>query len=602
MAGIDFKFRRLLDTSHPVNFVFGQPDDGLSPGDASGSMAYVFPPTVIVLQGDTAPGPAWRKVVAQAWSPWQPGQHRSQGAALPSDESTPYRVSAGLAWAPGQSKPADLRAGWERPGRASPQASGSWGTGRARSGSSRTLWQATARAAAGKSSSWALAEKRSALTLSRWQELARIAEDQLGTWGQGDRRSLVTLAPWGLGTGLGLDERGPWQLGKLPDPGVSVIVPWVPPDPEPHICYHPPPGGAVVIEFKTPASTDTLIEFKCGDKPTQIVVPVRRTYIVQNNVSLTLVDGTPVPVDGMALSLDADSWTWGFSAALPGSSLALVTPAADGDPVELLAHINGETYRVMADSLSRARTHGKSGVTLLGRGRSAELDAPYSPPVNLGNAADRTARQLAEDALATTGWALDWGIDNWLVPAGAWAYQGTRMAALNSIAGAVGAYVQPHAQDRMLYIKPRYPVAAWKWGELVADYVLPSAVVTQEGLDWVSKPTYNRVFVSGVRAGVRGRVTIGGTAGDQLAPMVTDALIVHSTAARMRGIAELSAGGRSVLASLKLPVLAQTGIVRPGKVVQYLDGSDVRTGIVRSVTVDAGFPEVWQTIGVETRV
>ncbi|MBB4845036.1 hypothetical protein HNP55_003582 [Paucibacter oligotrophus] len=602
MADNDLKFRRLLDTSHPVNLVFGQPDDGLSPGDASGSIAIMFSPPVIALQGDTAPGPSWRKVVAQTSNPWQPGQQRSQGASLPTAESTPYRTSAGLPWAPGRPNPAGLRADWDRPGRASPQAAGAWGIGQGRGAASGPGWQASARAGAAKSTAWALAEQRSALTLSRWQELARIAEDQLGTWGQGDRRSLATRALWGEGSGLGLDERSPWQLGKLPDPGASVIVPWVPPGPEPHVCYRPPPGGAVVVEFKTPASTDTLIEFKCGGKATQIVVPVRRTYIVQNNVSLTLVDGTPVPVDGMALSLDADSWTWGFSASLPGSSLALVTPAAGGDPVELLAHINGEIYRVMADSLSRARAHGKSGLTLRGRGRSAELDAPYSPPINLGTPADRTARQLAEDALATTGWTVDWGIDNWLVPAGAWSFQGSRMGALNSIAAAVGAYVQPHAQDRTLYIKPRYPVAAWKWGDLAGGVALPSAVVTQEGLDWISKPAFNRIFVQGARAGVRGRVTIGGTAGDQLAPMVTDPLIVHATAARMRGIAELSAGGRSVLASLKLPVLAQTGILRPGKVVQYSDGPDVRTGIVRSVAVDAGFPEVWQTLGVETRV
>ena len=49
-----------------------------------------------------------------------------------------------------------------------------------------------------------------------------------------------------------------------------------------------------------------------------------------------------------------------------------------------------------------------------------------------------------------------------------------------------------------------------------------------------------------------------------------------------------------------LPVLAETGIIEPGAFVEYEDGSVTRLGIVRSTQVEAGMPEVWQTLGVQS--
>jgi hypothetical protein len=82
--------------------------------------------------------------------------------------------------------------------------------------------------------------------------------------------------------------------------------------------------------------------------------------------------------------------------------------------------------------------------------------------------------------------------------------------------------------------------------------------------------------------------------------MVTDALITSVTAARQRGIAELSRGGRQRNVTLRMPVLEETGIIPPGKFVLYRDGAVERIGITRSVQVDVGLPEIWQSLGVET--
>ena len=100
--------------------------------------------------------------------------------------------------------------------------------------------------------------------------------------------------------------------------------------------------------------------------------------------------------------------------------------------------------------------------------------------------------------------------------------------------------------------------------------------------------------------GVLGQVTRAGTAGDVLAPMVVDALITDVVAARQRGIALLADTGPQIEVSLRLPVLAETGIIEPGAFVEYQDGSVTRLGIVRSTQVEAGMPEVWQTLGVQS--
>jgi hypothetical protein len=132
------------------------------------------------------------------------------------------------------------------------------------------------------------------------------------------------------------------------------------------------------------------------------------------------------------------------------------------------------------------------------------------------------------------------------------------------------------------------------------DFQLPADVTSRESLRWIEKPAYNRVFVSGQEVGVLGQVTRTGTAGEILAPMVVDALVTNATAVRQRGIAVLADTGRQIEVSLRLPVLAETGIIVPGAFVDYQDGSVSRRGLVRSTQVEAGLPEVWQTLGVQT--
>jgi len=324
--------------------------------------------------------------------------------------------------------------------------------------------------------------------------------------------------------------------------------------------------------------------------------------VIVNTTSLRRVsDNLDIPVRGMSLSLDADTWAWGFSASLPSEALALIEPATPGEPIELEAVVNGSAVRVLVESIETDRVFGRRDVRINGRGVTALLDGPYAPEQTFSNAADRTSQQLIDEILPV-GWSASWdGVDPWLVPAGACSHRGTIISAATAIAAAAGGYLLPDPVAQAFTVRPRYPLGPWDWATLTPDFSLPSAVMVREGISWVEKPRYNRVWVTGTTAGVTARITRSGTGGGLIAPMVTDALITHSDAARQRGLRVLSDVGRQAMVTQRLPVLGATGILLPGHIVDYVDGAKTRRGIVRSVNVAAeGLANVWQTITIET--
>jgi len=395
-----------------------------------------------------------------------------------------------------------------------------------------------------------------------------------------------------------------WQPAMRPLPGRHRPPTFEPPATPP--CYVP---SAHLLFAESPALDGHLL-FACEPiaKPISgsIWVPPRKVYVVINDVTLVRwPDGTPVPVLSLSLSLDADSWAWGFEATLPTMAEPLIVPAVGAAPVELIATVNGTAFHVLAENLSRERAFGEASIRISGRGRSATLAAPYAPVIAFANTAPRSARQLMDDVLTFNGvplgWTVDWALTDWPVPAGVFTRQGTWIEALTDIAHAAGGYVLPHPTEQTLRVRHRYPVAPWDWwDEVTPDIVLPADAVARESLRWIDKPAYNRVFVAGQDVGVLGQVTRSGTAGNVLAPMLVDPLITDAVAARQRGLAVLADTGRKIEVGLRLPVLPETGIIEPGAFVAYQEDGVARLGIVRSTRIEAGLPEVWQTLGVES--
>lgn len=400
-----------------------------------------------------------------------------------------------------------------------------------------------------------------------------------------------------------------YQDAIKPGPGMWVRPPFVP-DP----CYIPPKGDEVHLRFNAPWTGSLDLLFTCethgggpGPEPGDtIVVPIKRVYLVINAATLTRLDtGEVIHIEGMSVSINVDSYTWSFSANLPGNQLSKVLQVAFGEPVAVQAEINGTAFVMVIREISRSRTFGNTSISISGNGMMSMLDAPYARTINFASPDNLTAAQMMDLVLMDNGvplpdWTVDFGLDDWAVPGGVWSHQGTYATALADIAGAAGGYLQTHPSLGIIYAKQRYPLAPWDWAGITPDFELPSAVVQQEGIQWIEKPPYNRVFVSGVNAGILGRVTRDGTAGDILAPGVTHPLITASEAARGRGRTVLSDTGRFANVTLNMPVLAETGVIAPGRFVRYVDGATTRIGLTRGVTVNVGFPEIWQSLTVET--
>lgn len=452
-----------------------------------------------------------------------------------------------------------------------------------------------------------------------FENASRVQDDTLFRHQDGDRTKRASrIDYWQKARGMGVRQwssfqpasRLPvawwseWQEGVPPPPGVSSKPPG-PPGPTP--CYTP--SGHLLFSF--PPFIGGNLVFQCGDyspgpQPGEtIVVPVRRVYIVINDTSLRRVDGNiDLKASRISLSLDIDTWAWGLSATLPLSALPNLEQSAPGVPVEVEASINGTVIRALVESVSRQRTFTDASLSISGRGKTSLLAGGYAGILSLINDQDRTAQQLCGDLLLDNGvpmpWTVDWQLTDWLVPAGAFVHQGDRISGLVSIAEAAGGFLRPHNSLAAVSILPRYATAPWNWAGVTPDFVLPSDVTSRESMEWIERPTFSRVFVSGEDQGVLGQVTRSGTAGDLLAPMVTHPLITHADAARQRGIAELAKGGRIVKLGLRLPVLADTGVLLPGHMVQYDDAGTERIGRVNSVQVDvSGGADVWQAIELE---
>jgi hypothetical protein len=431
-------------------------------------------------------------------------------------------------------------------------------------------------------------DPRALVILSKWSELQRRPRPVMPMpWGNGQRSLLMIVTPSAVCTAQRSAWRIPWQTGRHPPHGVRPPV--NPPDPDDR--YIPNPH--LLFDDAWPASLNLV--FGRPPRPARrasVIIPVLRSYLVVNDVTLMRTsDNLALPAITLSLSIDADSWCWGWETSLPATALEDVLPSGPGAPIEFEASINGVKFLLLGEKVTRDRRFGQARITVSGRGIAAELGDPYAAVVSRSHIEDRNAQQLMADALMVSGvgigWSLDWSLTDWLVPAGIWAHTGTHIEAVIRIAEAAGGYVQAARNSRTLAILPRYPVAPWDWFGVIPDYSLPSAATTREGIEWLEKPAYNAVYVSGEGAGILARVVRAGSAGDQAAPMIVDALTTHADMARQQ------------ILTLETPIFPGVGIYPVGSFVEFADGAESRLGIVRSVSINAAFPTVRQTIEVE---
>lgn len=310
----------------------------------------------------------------------------------------------------------------------------------------------------------------------------------------------------------------------------------------------------------------------------------------------------PVVLTDVALAADDDGYGWSLMANGPEHLMDQLAPVA-GLPTRVQVVLNGMAFVFAITSTARSRSFARHRVAVQGVSVTAMLGTPYMPQQSWLSSAPATAQQLAVQALEFTGVGLDWQIADWLVPAGAWSFQGTPLQAVLRVAESVGAVVRSHPTAEQLIIAPRYPVLPWHWASATPDVRMPAAVIATDELRPEPRADYNAIYVTGGSVGgVQGHVVRSLSARDKLAPSVQDDLITHADAARMRGQWALAASGNKLLQTISMPVLTggtNPGIVRPGQLLEVLDTDGTWRGLVRGVNVSAALPKVRQQITVE---
>lgn len=469
---------------------------------------------------------------------------------------------------------------------------------------------------------WMLSQRIRAAMRSHWKRAWQVSASVLDALANATPVSLVVSAHWQPSQRMAVIITDRYQAQRMASR--SIVAMWQRARAVPHVwprpatpdipvspgtrIYIPPVGSAVALNFECALESHiggVALSFRarqCTPRPA-----ILKVYLIMTDISLVrLPDRVPVPISSVQVRTDADSWCWDFSATVTSrAALDLVRP--DAGPVAVEASINGHTFTAMVESWRESRSHGKSGYTITGRSLSAELAAPYAATSSYTETADRTAHQLADAAMLNTGFTVDWSTVDWLVTAGAYSYRdASPMAAIQQVAEAVGAIVQTSRNTQHIAISPRYPTSPWGWAAATPVVVVTDDLCRSLGTNWQTRPAFDGVYVSGTTQGVVALVKRTGTAGANLAPMITDPLITHADAARERGRNTLSAAGKWSVTTIDFPLLPTgqaPGLLAVGDLIEVFDGYDLYRAQVRSVGINAqrgnGSISVVQSVEVE---
>lgn len=534
---------------------------------------------------------------------WRPGRHQPKATPVTWQPAHPAHVAQRSTWSPSQ----ELRAG------------------------GLVAWAGAAVVAVQVGSQWQVPTAHLSRSRSAWAEALPVVPAATGVrFGLGKPTPKVQVAPWSVGRGLPVHvasgfaplakaqhraKAAPWQGARtLASRGGPRYLPL----PRPVEPVRAPTIADLVLCREYPSSSGhpalgLLLVFGGPACPGQPLAPIyilpARFYMAVHQIEAHLLPSLePIPIFDVSLSADSGSFAWTFSASGPASLFDDLAPAG-GLPPSIRITLDGMQWVFVVDSLQRQEQFGKRSTRLAGRSATALVGSPYSRESARLNATARNAQQLAAAALDLTGIDLDWGIEDWLVPAGAWSHTGTPLAAVQAIAEAAGGYVNSHRSDPTLLVRHPYPTlpggvpgGPWNWGSVAAaDVELAASAIITSSIDRRDGPDVDGIYVSGTAQGVLAHVKRTGTAGAKLASMVADPLITANIAAQQRGLSVLGAAGAKHLVQISLPVLtggSNPGVLDVGQLVQVNDTTPWR-GMVRSVGVQASQPKVRQTVTLE---
>lgn len=345
------------------------------------------------------------------------------------------------------------------------------------------------------------------------------------------------------------------------------------------------------------------------------ILPARYYMAVHSLTAHRMPDMQPVRIFGVTMRAGKGSYGWTFNVSATRAAFDQLAPVGT-ERAQLLIELDGLQFSGIVMNRMFDEAFGGRGCSITVQSRTALLAGPKALVTQRVGLFDRTAQQLALEALDLTGFALGWGLSDWLVPAGAWSHSGTPLNAVQTIVEAAGGYLQSHRTAATLLARHPYrdlPLAGggtmvgapWNWNhiDVVPDVELPPGVLTRLGVEEDDGPDVNGVYLQGTNWGNWALYKRLGTAADKLASPVTDALLTADEAHRQRGRSIVGQAGRKQLHTCEMPVITSgvsaPGILEDNQLIQINESTPWR-GMVRDVSVSAPVNgEVRQTFVIE---
>ncbi len=552
-----------------------------------------------------------------------------QAGVLFDVSATKTLATLATAWSPSQLKPVDKRAVWQaalaagidvRPrwqrSQVSPvDKSAPWQQGKAAAVDASTQWQKTKVTPLNKTAWWDVAQPVDHVAALAFDYAKFTPHSRAAPWdGLPKAVNNVLAMPFDDKAKVQhLNRIAPWDTAKTVSSyggAWSFVIEQNPPP------YVQPRDAHLLLCSVQPRFGNGVIALVLGGDPriavteTTAILPARFYMSAHEITAQLLPSGVTIQINDITVAASQGSFCRTFSASGHISLFDQLVPTS-GLPQQIRFYIDGIGFVFVVGSVRKTEAFGKKSVQFTGRSVTSLLAAPYAREATWFNSTAQTAQQLAENVLQYSGVTLDWGVPDWLVPAGAWSHRGTPLSAVQAIAESIGGYVQSHRTLPILQVRHPYPELAgglpggpWNWyaAGVTPEVSLASEALMTIGTERRDEADINAVYVRGTNQGVFRLVKRIGTAGEKLAGMVTDPLITHDTAAQQRGLSVLGAAGAKHFIDFELPILTgsgQPGILDVGQLALVNQSSPWR-GRVRGVSASATFGgKVRQTINVE---
>lgn len=587
-----------------VDLIFGQSRDGNNADLAFGATS--TPNSVVVSGSIVMPQiyissslrysvNVWRGIASQTAMVFREGQRRRHEILAPSTLIGKLKYENALRWQPAMPFKVRHVSPWGLLTKTRTHIYSMWQPGATLRTEVGGSWQYLVRRRAAGSMVWDDAEPSRREMGSGFLYPPRQRAESKATWDKASPREWSLLIIWQQARILRRESVIPWEetarvITLWPRPADPVI----PPAPGP--CLDPERTRLNFSKLRQAGNTE--LPFICWNvTPTpQQIIPIRRVYIVIHDIEIKrLPDNFPVAASSIALSLDADSWSWNWQATLLGKpALDAVQPDINGTPATLSVSINGYTWHLLVEDWTEGREFGNRSITARGRGLSALLSAPYHLPSSaIVNGSDMAIQQAMNALLPLgDGFSINWavGLDDWLLPAGAWSYANqTAIQAIHDAAQQVGMVVVPAKASKALTLQARYPVLPWNFGTTTPNLIVPEAAILNMSRRATATDQANAVYVhGGETGGVFAHVRRYLSAADRVAATHSSNLITHADAARLAGGRILARHhAQPSVRSISMPLGGAHPLGEIGQLMQINLAAGIEHGIINAVGIQA---------------